>query len=99
MTENDVHKCLIAYRFFPMTLILKDLEKDNQFEKCKIILDAMVSYIQRFKVVEDDIPTQWSKEFEEEYYSYFKKIDSNGVLLAKGNIDYYLSDIKKRLFL
>jgi len=31
MTENNIHKCLISHGFFPMTLILKELEKENRF--------------------------------------------------------------------
>lgn len=97
MTENDIHKCLISYGFFPMTLVLKELEQENRFEECNIILKAMLSYRERFKIVEDDIPTQWSEDFEKEYYSYFKKLDDKGELLARGNTDYYLRDIKNRL--
>lgn len=97
MTENDIHKCLISYGFFPMSLVLKELEKENRFEECSEILKAMLSYRERFKIVEDDIPTQWSEEFEKEYYSYFKKLDTKGELLARGNTDYYLRDIKNRL--
>ena len=97
MTELDVHKCLISYGFFPFTLILKDLEKDSRFEECSTILNAMNSYRQRFKIVEETIPTQWSKEFEDEYYSYFTKLDENLQLIAKSNIQWYLKDIKQRL--
>ena len=97
MIELDVHKCLISYGFFPFTLILKELEQDNKFEECSIILNAMKSYRERFKIVEDTIPTQWSKKFEEEYYSYFKNLDANGELIAKENVKYYCKDIKQRL--
>ena len=97
MTELDVHKCLISYGFFPMTLILKELESQDRFEECDIILKSMISYRERFKIVEDDVPTIWSQDFEIKYYSYFEKVDCNGVLLAKNNMDYYLSDISSRL--
>lgn len=97
MEENNIHKCLISYGFFPFTIILKELEEQDRFEECGIILRAMTSYRKKFKLVEDDIPTKWSDSFENEYYSYFKKIDENGILLAKSNILYYLKDIKQRL--
>lgn len=97
MTELDIHKCLISYGFFPMTLILKKLEEAERYEDCDIIINAMISYRERFKLVTDDIPTKWSVEFEKDYYSYFKKADSNGLLLAKQNIDFYIKDIEKRL--
>ena len=97
MTENDIHKCLVSYGFFPMTLILKELESENKFEDCALILKSMISYRERFKLVEDNIPTKWSEKFEEEYYSYFKNLDVKGELLAKGNMEYYIKDIKKRL--
>ncbi len=92
MTENDIHKCLISYGFYPMTLILKELEKENRFEECNEILKAMLSYRKRFTIVEDDIPTRWSKEFEKQYYSYF-----NNHPLVSSNMDYYLKDIRDRL--
>lgn len=97
MTENDIHKCLISYGFFPMTIILKELEDKEDYETCALILKSMNVYRERFKLVTDDIPTQWSKEFEKEYYNYFKKINSEGELLAKNNMEYYLKDIKERL--
>lgn len=97
MTENDIHKCLISHGFYPMTLILKELEKENRFYECNEILKAMLSYRERFKIVEDYIPTQWSKEFEKEYFSYFKNVGDDGELLTKGNLEYYVKDIKVRL--
>lgn len=97
MTENDIQKCLLSYGFFPMTLILKELEENEFFEECLLILNSMNNYRERFKIVEECIPTKYSKEFEKEYYSYFKKIDDNGVLLAKENIKYYLKEIKIKL--
>lgn len=80
-----------------MTKILKELEQEGRFEECAIILKSMVSYKDKFKLVEDDIPTQWSEEFEKEYYNCFKKLDSSGELLARSNMDYYLKEIKERL--
>lgn len=94
MTEKDVHKCLISFGFYPMTLILKELEQDNRFEECKIILEAMNSYREKFKIVTEYIPTKWSKKFEEEYYSYFKTEDKS---LVDNAINYYTKDIKNRL--
>jgi hypothetical protein len=52
----------------------------------------MLSYRERFKIVKDDIPTQWSEEFEKHYYSYF-----NNHYLVKENMPYYLKDIRSRL--
>jgi hypothetical protein len=92
MTENDIHKCLISHGFYPMTLILKELEKENRFLECEVIFKAMLSYREKFKIVKDDIPTQWSEEFEKQYYSYF-----NNHYLVKENIPYYLKDIRSRL--
>ena len=97
MLENEIHKCLIYFGFFPMTLIIKELEYQEKFEECCQILNAMNTYRKRFTIVEDDIPTQWSEKFEKEYYSYFKKLDDNGELLAKGNMNYYLKEIKQKL--
>jgi hypothetical protein len=99
LTENDTHKCLISYEFFPMTKILQELEQVERFEECNIILNTMNNYRERFKIVTDDIPTQYSKDFENEYYSYFKKLDDNLQLIARSNIEYYIADIKKRLLL
>lgn len=92
MTENDIHKCLISYGFFPMTLILKELEKDNRFLECEVILKSMLSYREKFTIVEYDVPTQWSEEFEKQYYSYF-----DNHYLVKENMTYYLKDIRSRL--
>ena len=97
MTKNDIQKCLLSYGFYPMTLVLKELEAQDRFEKCKEILDAMQDYRIRFSIVEDNIPTKWSKAFEKEYFSYFKNLDKNGELLAKGNLRGYIKDIKNRL--
>ena len=98
MQENNIHKCLISFGFFPMTLILKELESEDRFEECISILNAMNTYRKKFNIVEDDIPTKWSESFEKEYYSYFSKLDINGELLAKSNMEYYLKEIKKRLW-
>lgn len=97
MTTNDVQKCLISYGFFPMTLVLRELELAERFEECKIILGAMLDYRKRFTIVSEDIPTQYSKEFEQEYFSYFSKLDDKYELIAKSNLEYYVGDIKKRL--
>ena len=97
MTENDIHKCLMSFGFYPFTLILKELEEQQRFEECDVILNAMNSYRNRFKIVTDDIPTKWSKEFEDEYFSYFKKLDSEGQLIARENVKWYLGEIRKRL--
>lgn len=97
MQETDVHKCLISYGFYPMTLIIKSLEEDNRFEECAIILDAMLSYRKRFSIVEDEIPTRWSKDFEKEYLSLFKTVSESGRLLIEDNLEYYLKDIRQRL--
>ena len=94
MTERDIHKCLISFGFYPMTLILKELEGHQRFEECSIILNAMNSYRKRFYIVEDDIPTKWSEEFKKEYYSYFSNHP-----LVDDNIEFYLDDIRKRLAL
>lgn len=95
MTDTNIHKCLVSYGFFPMTLILKELESIDEFEKCSVILSGMVSYREKFKIVEDSIPTSWSEEFEKEYYSLFK----NNADIARNNMEFYLDDIKKRLCL
>lgn len=97
MTELDIHKCLFSYGTYPMTMILHHLEMEDRFEDCQLILDSMTSYKAKFKNVTDELPTKWSKEFEEEYFSYFKKISPEGELLAKGNLEYYIKDIMKRL--
>ena len=97
MTENDIHKCLLSYGIYPMTLILKELEEENRFETCAFILKAVLSYRVKYPIIEDDIPTQWSEDFEKEYYSYFKALSPEGNLLARENMEYYLKDIKKRL--
>lgn len=97
MTKNDVQKCLVSYGFFPMTKVLIELESKNRFEDCALILEAMQEYRLKFHIVEDDIPTQYSKEFEKEYFSYFKKSDGEGELIAKSNLEYYIKDIKERL--
>ena len=92
MTENDVHKCLISNGFYPMVLVLKELEKQERFEECKFILDAMNSYKERFNVEHD---TFHSKKLEEEYFSYYKEY--HFLELAKNNVNYYIKDIKNRL--
>lgn len=97
MIEEDIHKCILSYGFFTLTLILKELEEQDRYEECNTILKAMISYRERFKIIKEEIPTRWSEDFEKEYYSYFKKLDSNGELLARGNMEGYLLDIKKRL--
>jgi hypothetical protein len=96
-TENEIHKVIISYGFYPMTLVLKDLEEREMFEECALILNAMKSYRDKFKIVTDEIPTKWTLEFEKEYFSYFKKVDESGKLIAKENLNYYLKDIYKRL--
>lgn len=97
MTELDVHKCLLSYGFFPMTKVLKKLEKDERYEDCDVILKSMITYREKYKLVEDYIPTKWSQEFEYLYFSYFEKVDETEKLIAKGNLKYYIDDIKKRL--
>lgn len=97
MDKNSIQKCLLSYGFYPMTLILKELEAQDRFEECKEILDAMQDYRQRFSIVEDDIPTKWSEEFEKEYFSYFKNLDEHEELLIKSCLSYYIKDIKGRL--
>lgn len=92
MKENDVHKCLLSYGFYPMTLVLKELEGREEFEKCKNILDAMNSYKERFNVQYD---TYCSDNLKKEYFSYFQ--EKNIKELAKSNVDYYIKDIKNRL--
>jgi len=52
----------------------------------------MLSYREKFKIVEDEIPTQWSEKFEEDYYNYF-----SNHYLVKSNMKYYIKDIKNRL--
>lgn len=99
MNEQDIQKCLISYGIFPMTKILKKLEKQQRFEECDIILKSMISYREKFHLTEDDIPTQWSQEFEDLYFSYFENIDETEKLIAKQNLKHYLEDIKKRLYL
>lgn len=92
MTEKDVHKCLISNGFYPMVLVLKELEKQDRFEECKFILDAMNSYKERFNVEYD---TFHSDKLEKEYFSYYK--ESHFLELAKNNVNYYMSDIRNRL--
>lgn len=99
MTELDAHKCLLSYGFFPMTKVLKKLEKGERYEDCDVILKSMITYREKYKLVEDYIPTQWSQEFEDLYFSYFEKVDETEKLIAKGNLKYYIDDIKKRLSL
>jgi methenyltetrahydromethanopterin cyclohydrolase len=95
MTENDVHKCLMSYGVFPMTTILKELEEQNRFEECHIIHSSILSYINRYPSIVGHIKTQWSKDFEKEYYAYFKNEEYKQI--AKENLEWYLKDIKKRL--
>ena len=97
MTELDVHKCLFSYGTYPMTIILHHLEVEDRFEDCKLILESMNSYRARFKHVTEELPTKWSKEFEKEYFSYFKKMNEEGQLIARENLEYYVRDIKQRL--
>jgi len=97
MTELEIHKCLLSYGFYPMTLVLDQLESIEDYETCDKILKAMISYREKYKLVEEDIPTKWSKEFEKQYLSYYKNVDSDGQLLIIGNLEYYLNDIKKIL--
>jgi len=99
MTQNDIQKCLVSYGFYPMTLVLKELEVQNRFEECSEILNAMQDYRIRFSIVEDNILTQWSEEFEKEYLSYFKNVGDDDRLLIESNLKYYIKDIKSRLSL
>jgi hypothetical protein len=97
MTEMDVHKCLCSYGVFPMTKVLKKLEKEERFEDCNFILKSMISYREKYHLIKDDIPTKWSREFEDLYFSYFEKVDETAKLIAKGNLMYHICDIEKRL--
>ena len=94
MTEKDVHKCLISTGFYPMTIILQILEKENRFEECVFILESMNSYREKYKIVADEIPTQWSEEFRNQHYRFFKNADKS---LIDNSVDYYVKDIKNRL--
>lgn len=94
MTEKEIHKCLISTGFYPMTVVLKDLEKQNRFEECAIILNAMKSYREKYKIVTDEIPTKWSEDFQKEYYSYFNTSDRD---LIDDIVSYHVKDIENRL--
>lgn len=94
MKERDVYRCLLSYGFYPMTLVLKDLEKEDRFEECNFILEAMNSYKEKIKL--DDIveiSTKWSEDYKKEYYTYF----GWEIELIENNLNYYIKDIKNRL--
>lgn len=94
MTEIAITKCLASYGFYPFTIILRELEQQDRFEECARILEVMNAYRERFSIVEDDIPTQWSEKFEEEYYGYFKAVNRERM---KSNVEEYIKDIKNRI--
>lgn len=94
MTETDIHKCLISSGIYPMTSILEELEKQNRFEECGLILKAMKTYRERFKIVPDYIPMRHSEKFKKEYYSYFKGAEKS---LIENSLNYHIKNIKDRL--
>lgn len=94
MTEIAITKCLASYGFYPFTIILRELEQQDRFEECAKILEVMNAYRERFSIVEDDIPTQWSEKFEQEYFSYFKFENRERMEM---NVKDYILDIKNRI--
>ena len=80
-----------------MTLILKDLEKQERYKECAVIVEAMKSFIIKFNNLPNTTPTKWSKEFEERYYSYFYIGGKDFSWLVTETLKYIKRDINNRL--
>jgi len=94
MEEVEIHRCLISHGFYPMTLVLKELESVNRFEDCSYIYKAMISFKEKYNLFDYAVPTRWSEEFEKFYFNYFSAANKE---LVESNLQYYIKDIKERL--
>jgi len=96
MTELKVHQCLISYGNLAMLLVLKELEENEEYEKCAIIKNGIDSWNKKhFSYLVLD--TRYSTEVEKDYYKQFRKITNSEGNIAKENMQYYIREVKQKL--
>ncbi len=97
MTQNDIHKCIISYGLYPLTLVIKELEDSESYEKCAEIKNAVEEYKRKFDYLKTGELERWSIELEMEYFNELTRITKTDGSIVKSNMEWYVKDIKKRL--
>ena len=95
MTEKSIHQAIVSFGILPMTLVLKQLEYEQRFEECLEIKNAIEAFNKRFSYYNH--PTQYSEELEKEYYEAMGELTKTDCKIAKGNMEYYIREINKKL--
>lgn len=88
---------LYCYGIIPLTLLLQEYEKEENFEECNIILEA-IKFVNKYTEphMEEQLPTKYSRDLIDKMKSEFNKFGFKGDV-ALGNTEYYIREIKKKL--
>lgn len=93
--ENRYVQALFAYGIIPLTLLLEEYEREQNFEECEIIYNA-ICYVNKYTEVIDneELPTKYSPNLIQTVKSNFNKFGFKGEI-AINNTPYYIEEIKK----
>jgi len=94
MKENEIHKLLLSYGLLAMLTVLKELENNEDYDKCISIRDAVNSFKSRYSFV---FSREKGLETEEDYINYFEDLKKGCGKIAKNNLQYYVEDILDKI--
>jgi len=94
MLENDIHKLLLSFGMLPMITILRELEDKEDYDKCISLRDAINSYRAKYYFA---FSADKKIETEEDYEDYWNQFGKEYGRIAKGNMSYYIKEIKEKL--
>jgi len=93
--KNNYTRALFQYGVVPLTLLLEEYEKDNNFEECQIIYEVILNVNKHFfQETEEVLPTKYSKAAVKNWKKEFNKYGFTGEI-AESNIPFYIEEIRE----
>lgn len=89
--KENLSKEFLKYGFLPYVWLIKELEQEERYEECSIILEIIKAKSEKFGV---KLPTKYTKEAIELFFNEFKGSKNNGNI-AFANAAYYSDELRK----
>ena len=91
MMNNKYKKALYLYGFYTLCHLIDQFEQEEQFEECKLILEALNEHNSQFNF---NLPTKYDSKAKEYFHKISQEIGIKGNMYEQ-NLDYYASSIRK----
>lgn len=88
--KNTLDKQFMKYGYMPYLLLLHQLEKEEKYEICKIIVDIIMDKSKKYSL---QLPTKLNHNSLQLFFNSFNKSKNKGAI-AYQNLPYYTKELR-----